>query len=129
MIQPALSTTTYKDYKDLIVYKKAKENFLVLFNYYSKNPKLSWTERFLIEQLLRAVASVGANLAEGYGRHYKQEYRRFVAIARGSALEVEHWINLLLEIRPQDKEVLENCLVINTEVVKMLTKMMKNLSF
>lgn len=126
MINPALSIATYKSYTDLIVYKKAKENFLVLFNYY-KNPELSWTEKFLIEQLLRAVASVGANLAEGYGRHYKQEYRRFVAIARGSSLEVEHWINLLLETRPQDREVLENCLMINTEVVKMLTKMMKNL--
>jgi four helix bundle protein len=43
-------------------------------------------------QLIRAADSVGANLAEAYGRGPFADRRRFVFIARGSAYELQHWI-------------------------------------
>ena len=43
-------------------------------------------------QMLRAADSVGANIAEGAGRHGGPDHRRFLFIARGSACELEHWI-------------------------------------
>jgi len=43
-------------------------------------------------QLLRAVDSVGANIAEAVGRTSEADRRRFYVIARGSLLETEHWI-------------------------------------
>jgi four helix bundle protein len=43
-------------------------------------------------QLLRAADSIGANLAEGLGRGKGPDRERFVVIARGSACELERWI-------------------------------------
>lgn len=111
-------------YKTLIVYQKALENVLSLLRYY-RTKKILWTERFIIAQLLRALASIGANIAEGYGRNSSGEYRRFLSIAKGSSLEAEYWIDLATEARPQDKEILENVRGINKEVIKILTVLIR----
>ncbi|HNH83072.1 MAG TPA: four helix bundle protein [Acidobacteriota bacterium] len=42
-------------------------------------------------QLVRAIDSVGANIAEGTGRAGKAEKRYFTRIARGSLTETQHW--------------------------------------
>lgn len=44
------------------------------------------------EQLVRACDSIGANIAEGYGRGSYQDNRRFVRIARASLYETQHWL-------------------------------------
>jgi four helix bundle protein len=43
-------------------------------------------------QMLRAVDSIGANIAEAVGRVTEQDRRRFFIYARGSLMETEHWI-------------------------------------
>ena len=44
------------------------------------------------KQLVRAVDSIGANIAEGTGRGTFVDNRRFVRIARGSLNETQHWL-------------------------------------
>lgn len=44
------------------------------------------------KQVVRAVDSIGANIAEGEGRGSFQDNRRFIKIARGSLQETQHWL-------------------------------------
>jgi four helix bundle protein len=43
-------------------------------------------------QLIRALDSVGANIAEASGRWHPADRRRLLVIARGSLYEAEHWL-------------------------------------
>jgi four helix bundle protein len=44
------------------------------------------------KQIVRSADSIGANIAEGSGRHNFQDNQRFVKIARGSLHETRHWL-------------------------------------
>ena len=44
------------------------------------------------KQIVRSADSVGANIAEGTGRHSFQDNRRFVRTARGSLNETQHFL-------------------------------------
>src|SRR6476659_7288419 len=43
-------------------------------------------------QLVRAIESVGANIAEADGRWYTGDKRKLLFVARGSLYETEHWL-------------------------------------
>ena len=43
-------------------------------------------------QVVRSADSIGANIAEGTGRHSFQDNRRFVRVARGSLYETQHFL-------------------------------------
>ena len=43
-------------------------------------------------QIVRSADSIGANIAEGTGRHEFQDNRRCVKIARGSLNEMQHFL-------------------------------------
>ena len=43
-------------------------------------------------QMIRAADSIGANLAEAHGRDTYRDRRRHLYVARGSAFELEPWL-------------------------------------
>lgn len=47
-------------------------------------------------QLARAADSIGANIAEGYGRFHYGEKLKFLYYARGSLYETKFWLNRAL---------------------------------
>jgi len=61
--------------------------------------KLNFEQKKLFgDQFLRAIDSIGANIAEGYARYHALDQVRFYHIARGSLSEaINHWASLLLE--------------------------------
>ena len=54
-------------------------------------------EYYLKDQLLRASLSISNNIAEGFERGGKKEFKRFLIIANGSAAEVKSMLLLLME--------------------------------
>ncbi len=72
-------------------------------------------------QLFRSATSVGANIAEGHGRHQGTEYIHFLIIAQGSANETEHWLNTAKDCQLGNVEKIDEMLKLNNEVVRMIT--------
>jgi four helix bundle protein len=45
-----------------------------------------------MEQLIKAIDSVAANLSEGFGRYFYKENRQFCYYSRGSLFETKTWL-------------------------------------
>jgi four helix bundle protein len=78
------------NFRDLIAYQRAialADDLRSIIGSWSSFDR--WTVGV---QLLRAADSVGANLAEAYGRATPADQQRFLLFARGSAYETQHWI-------------------------------------
>ena len=92
--------------KDLEVYQLSRELSKDAWSVY-KN--MDWHERKIIgDQWIRSVDSIGANVAEGFGRFHYLDKNRFNYNARGSLLEVKHWKELLYERKMIDEEIFHN---------------------
>jgi len=78
-------------------------------------------------QLLRASASVSANIAEGFGRFSAGAYRNHLSIARGSPFEAESWIDLLHKTGYVDIDKAATLINECHEIGKLLTSMMRSL--
>jgi four helix bundle protein len=84
-----------RSYKELDVWQLGMD--LVVDSYRISRP-FPAEERFgLTAQVRRAAVSIPANVAEGYGRETRGEYRNQVSVACGSANELETL--LLISIR------------------------------
>lgn len=113
-------------YKDLTFWQRSKEVSLLIFKFIKKlpNERASWV---ISDQVLRSSFSVGANIAEGFGKYKGKEYSRFITMALGSANETEYWLELLKDIYPQNIKEIDEILSKNKETVKMLTPTLKKL--
>jgi four helix bundle protein len=83
-------TERLKSFRELLVWQKAHRLFLDAVGDVEKFPRTR-AAAIITDQLLRAVGSISANVAEGYGRHAGAEYVHFLTIARGSTTESENW--------------------------------------
>jgi len=119
-------TAQINTYKDLIVYQKAKKLTVDIVKYFSTK-QIGKTKEFLVSQLFRAVSSIGANLAEGFGRNYSRNFHQFVGISRGSAFEVEYWLEIILDVNEFEESKIKEFLDRNIEICKMLSGLMKNM--
>lgn len=82
--------------KDLEVYQLARELSKMAWDIYQN---LNWQEKKIMgDQFIESVDSIGANIAEGYGRHHFLDQIKFYYNSRGSFNEsCRHWLELLNE--------------------------------
>ena len=86
-------------------------------------------ERYgLTSQLRRAAASIPTNIAEGCGRYGDRELARFIAIAGGSASEVEYLLMLSRDLNLLSQGAHRDLHSRVVEIKKMLTAFHKKLS-
>jgi four helix bundle protein len=82
-------------FRDLVAYRVARSLADDL-----RHDVIAWAsfDRWTVgAQLVRAADSIGANIAEAYGRYGIPDKRRFLHIARGSLFETEHWVDCASE--------------------------------
>jgi four helix bundle protein len=81
-----------KIFKDLIVWQKAHQFVLEVYNYTNNFPK---SEMYgLTSQFRRAAVSIAANIAEGFKKRGKKDKARFLNISQGSLEECRYYIIL-----------------------------------
>ncbi|ADQ05561.1 S23 ribosomal protein [Caldicellulosiruptor owensensis OL] len=107
-----------KDFKTLIVWQKARELTQDIYKVSANFPQF---ETYAAKsQIIRAIASIGANIAEGNGQLYKKKQINFFNNALGSASETRHWLVIAADngyISEEDYTVLEQKTI---EIIKML---------
>jgi len=112
-----------KDFKELRVWSKAHELTMLVYRLTLAFPR---DEIYgLTSQIRRSAASIGANIAEGCGRHSDGELTRFLQIARGSASETEYHLLLAMDLgflQEGDFQVAEQSVV---AVQRMLTALVQ----
>lgn len=107
------------DYRELRFYQKSRKVISDLNLKIKTWPKTMQAQE-IARQTFRAALSVGANIAEGHGRHLGQEYIHYLTIAQGSANEVDHWLNTALDCGIGNSENIRKIISYNNETRKML---------
>jgi len=112
-------------FRDLIVWQRSFQLSIAIYRLTVVFPK---EEIYgLTSQLRRAGVSVASNIAEGYGRGSTGEYKQFLAMARGSNLEVQTQLLIAKELGFGAPEKLQIAEQFSHEVGKMLVAMLNKL--
>lgn len=114
------------EYRDLGFYQKARQVTQAVNAEIRTWPKTMQAQE-IARQVFRAATSVEANIAEGHGRHFGQEYIHYLIIAQGSANEIDHWLNTDLDSGLGNAENIKHILALNTESRKMLSASINSL--
>ncbi|MFA4951351.1 four helix bundle protein [Brevundimonas sp.] len=119
-------TASVQSYRDLVVWQKSMGLAVEAYRLTRLMPK---QEEFrMTSQIIRAAASVPANIAEGHGRGTRKDYAHFISIARGSLSEIETFVLLVKALELADAERCEAVLELAAEVGRMLTALRNRLS-
>ena len=113
-------------FEDLIVWQKArilaKEIYLL-----AKIPEIKG-DFGLRQQILNSSGSVADNIAEGFERDGKKEYRQFLSISKGSVGELRSQLYRISDRKIIKEEKYEELHNLATEISKMLSSMIANLN-
>ena len=105
-------------FKELEIYIRSKELLKQVYQITEKYPE---REKYnVISQLRRSILSVPLNIAEGYGRKSREEFKRFLKISLGSSNEVEALLDISKELRYINEEEYKKLSKENDEIGKMI---------
>ena len=112
-----------QSFKDLDIYQKSKKlvkDIYVITERYPEQEKYN-----VISQLRRSVLSIPLNIAEGYGRKSKEDFRRFLKISLGSSNEVEAILEISKELNYIKEEDYQKLSRENEIIGKMIYRMIE----
>lgn len=82
----------------------------------------------ITSQMRRSALSIPSNIAEGYSRKHRQEYRQFIRVAFGSGAELETQLLIAKRLKLVPLQEFQKSEEILTEIMKMLNKLVSALS-
>jgi len=83
----------------------------------------SW---ILVDQLIRAATSIGANIVEGGNSTSRREFINYFQIALKSASETLYWLALLKEMNVSEGNKIDDLIQECTEIKKMISTIILN---
>ena len=117
--------TTIQSHRDLIVWQKA---VLLVERIYALTACFPRSEMSRLGfQTTRAAASVPANIAEGHARSSRRDYAQFLAIAKGSLMELDTFLVIAQRLGFVDGKAAAPSLELIEEISKMLTALRRRL--
>ena len=104
----------------LLVEERAKKFAISVIMLVREFPKT--TDAFVIgKQLIRSSTSIGGNLAEGNGAVSKKDFLNYRCIARKSALESKHWLELVKAVQLAKPEKVNPLISEAEEIIKIIS--------
>ncbi len=82
----------------------------------------------LTDQLKRSSVSIPSNIAEGYGRNSRADYKRFLSIALGSVYELQTQLIISKELNFLNEKIYNEIISLSKEIDRMLYAMIKKLN-
>ena len=113
-----------KSFKDLEIYKRSKDLVKTTYKMITKYPEKETYN--VVSQLKRSIISIPLNIAEGYGRQSKEDFKRFLKISLGSSNEVEALLEISKELGYISEEEYKKISKENEEIGKMIYSMIQN---
>ena len=115
-----------ENFEDIEAWKKARE--LAREIYAISNEGAFARDFGLRDQIRRAAVSVMSNIAEGFERGGDVEFRRFLAIAKGSAGEVKAQLYVAIDTGLIDQGTFDSIYKLATETGNLIGGFMRYLS-
>ncbi|MBA5629976.1 four helix bundle protein [Moheibacter lacus] len=114
-----------KYHKDLIVYQKAFESAMEIFNLTKTFP--SEEKYALTDQIRRSSRSVCGNLAEAWRkRRYEKLFVNKLIDSEGEAAETQNWLDFALACNYLNEETYKELYIKYDEILAMLVKLSKD---
>ena len=110
--------------KESIVAKRAFQFALAVIRA-TKLLSQTYENIIIIKQIIRSVTSIGANIQEALGTNSRKDFAYCMNVAKKEARETRYWLELLLELNPKNKLLIEGLLTECIEIVNILTKIVK----
>ena len=114
-----------KSFEELDIWKRGR--LLCTTVYRASRRDLFVRDFALRDQLRRAVLSVPLNIAEGFGRRSKREFRRFLLIAHGSLAEVQTCLYIALDLQHFEQEEFKMMYDESEELSRMISGLVSRL--
>lgn len=103
-------------FEDLIVWQKSQDLAFNLYSLFRESRDFGFKD-----QILRASVSISNNIAEGFDRKGKVEFKRFLYISKASCSEVKSMLYLFQRIEPLKKDGI-NQLIIDCQEISRLVQ-------
>ena len=114
-----------KTFRDLLVWQKSKR---LVTNIYSATKIFPSEEIYgLTAQMRRCSISIPSNIAEGYGRHSRTDYVRFLRIASGSLYELETQAEIALDLKYIEQDMYNSIIEAANEIERMLSSLIRKI--
>ena len=115
-----------RDYRDLLIWQRAMKLVTAIYNATASFPPAEMYG--LASQIRRSAVSVPSNIAEGHARESEGDFRRFLAIARGSLAELQTQLLLCGELGYLEDEAVATLFSSSEELARMIRGMQKSLA-